>query len=239
MIPPVSVNSSWRRAKSYGIERLLKIQKKNRASYKEVDIGDVFIFFLQKHKCLLFRVVSEAGQSVQPNTTFSGTIPAGAVSIHPLWSQETSQDEKHNARPCGGPLWRGGQTPGARANRRPRKWTCISRSAKCQLARDLDLPQEPDSEHQQGQGAFCWGERRLDERSLPCSDARLCAVDAVGNASAIWMLPGLLHHPRGLLAPKLEVNPCVRDIFLVKTVETYSRENPRKEQWDWTSTWVA
>lgn len=134
--------------------------------------------------------------------SFQGTIPAAVAQafIH-CGANETSQDKEHNARPCGGLLRRWGQTQGAGANRRPRKWTCTSGSMKCQLVRDLDLPRDLDFKHKQGQQAFCLGEPRTDELSLPCTDLRLCPMEAVSNAGEMWMLFGL-HHPRGLFTPQ-------------------------------------
>lgn len=134
MIPPVSLKFRYKRLKAVEGRGCLKYCRRTIAHLrKKYILVMFFIFSSEKYKCLLFRVVSEAGQPVQPNTKFSGTIPVEeGWSIHPLWSQETSQDKAHNGRPCRGLLQPGGQAQRARANHRPRKWTCTSGSEKCQ-----------------------------------------------------------------------------------------------------------
>lgn len=68
------------------------------------------------------------------------------------------------------------------------------------LWRDLDLPQESDFLHKQGQRAL-WEMSREQMNSLLCRDAGLCLVEARGHTREMWMPPGQRRQPRGLFTP--------------------------------------
>lgn len=193
----------------------------------------VFIFSSEKYKCLLFRVVLEAGQAAQPNTEFSRNNPCWGRLEHSCTVQPGNFSGQGAQWPA---LSRAGTDrqpgPGSRSQPQATEVNLHVQTREMSACGGTWISRRNLTFYVNKDSRLCAEVSREQRHPVLPAVKQACPAEAVGTTRNVDVPParGIIGDNSAPLQRACPSHPWISDIFLTITKETLLRANPRQEQ---------